>query len=337
MSLLILHTRAFHPDKEFGFTGLYYSGDNRGFTADLGVKSRMYHSLEIDLKTTEVTLGPVDSDTSSNYATAKVGIDISNDYSQDRKKPRHNNTASITPYREDGDQSVMATVNLAGKNFAFPAADSDVMHKVYGGEVSDGGSDTDSGSVIPFGVQNPVRNEEGDWTLRSPIAKTDKFSGFVPDVDLRNELTLRIDRDTMKAFVTCNMTGDGFPNSESFLIDGASNVLFLASHIRIGTAVGQIPGGRHLAIAQTVLTDLDGNADDSFGAKLVVQQALDYTGSGAPHEIARGPMSRSAWNTAHTGRDAGGPLSRQIRDNVFLPKSERIDSAIDWVGEKLGM
>ncbi len=41
MTTYTIHARAFHPDENFGPGGLYFSADNRGFTPDLGVTSRI--------------------------------------------------------------------------------------------------------------------------------------------------------------------------------------------------------------------------------------------------------------------------------------------------------
>ena len=206
----------------------------------------------------------------------------------------------------------------------------------YGGQVSDGASNTKDGTFFPFEVQSPVSFEDG-VEIRSPLEYTgQKWSGAVPDLDAANHVALQIDRVKRKANVSCSITGDGFPNCESFIIDSAGNALFLASHVRVGTAMTQLPGNREIAMGRAVL-DVDWNPDDSFGAQVTVHVAHDFTGVGSPKEIASGTMSRTAWNVAHTSRDASGPLSRQIRDNLPLPRSETFDDAADWLGKKLGM
>ncbi|WP_225770308.1 hypothetical protein [Inquilinus sp. Marseille-Q2685] len=335
--MLTLYTRSFHPDEAFGLGGLGFKGDNRGFSSSLSATSRIDHFIEIDLMAAQFRRAICRSDPSANWALAQVGIDMSNDYSQARKKPRHSeDPKSITPYRVDGDQSVNVRVKYAGKNFAFFLSDTDLGHGFFGGQVSDGGRDTNSGSFIPFGVQSPVtRGDDGSLQLRSPVTVEDRWSGVVPDLDVTNEVMLRINRVDRKATVTCSVSGDGFPNCESFLIDGSGNVLFLASHVRIGTAATQLPNGRAVAMFRTML-EVEWTPDDSFGNRVSVHFAHDYTGTGTPNVLASGAMDRAAWNAVHTGRDASGPLSRQVRDNIPLPESEYLDGAINWTGRNVG-
>ncbi len=299
MSILTLYTRSFHPDEAFGLGGLGFKGDNRGFSSNPAATARIHHIQKIDLQAARFEDAICDSDPSANWALKKIGVDMSNDYSQKRKKPRHTETPrNITPYRIDGDQSVNIKVKYAGKNFAFFGSNTDAGHAILGGSVSDGGNDTESGSLIPWG---------------------DRWSGFVPDLDVTNEVSLRINRIAKKAVVTCRISGDGFPNCESFIIDGAGNVLFLASHIRVGTAMTQLPGGRAISMCYTLL-EVDWNTDDTFGSQVMIQFAHDFASSGGPFELTMsGSKSRGAWNQIHTGRDASGPTIRQVEDNVWLP------------------
>ncbi|MEP7452700.1 hypothetical protein [Phyllobacterium sp. SB3] len=333
MTKLSLYTRSFHPDTNFGMGGLGFHGDSRGFSADKLVTARIYHILTIDLQAASV-LAQCDSDPSSNEVIPRIlegregraaeilarneltdwgvptppenpiskKMDIlppmKNDYSQKRKKPRHNESVNITPYRKDGDQAVNGRIAYAGKNFAFYGADSDIGHGILGGEISDGGSNTEGGSLKV-------------WK---------RWGGVVPDLDVTHEFSIRFARSMKTAHITSAISGDGFPNCESFLIDSSNNVLFLASHIRIGTAATQLPGGRALPMSRTMIV-ADLNEGDIFGEKVNVQLAVDYTGDGSPQEIAGyGELSRADWNRAHTGRDASGNWLRQVEDNVPLPR-----------------
>jgi hypothetical protein len=299
MGQVTLYTRAFHPDEAFGLGGVGFKGDNRGFSSNPKATARIYHYVVLDLTAAQKGAVVCDSDKSSNWALGKVGANMSNDYTQKQKKPRHTETVNITPYRKDGDQSVDARIKFAGKNFAFFLADTKAGHRFFGGTVSkeENRNDTDSGSLIPWG---------------------DKFSGFVPDLDVTNHVVIRISRPSRKVYITCNVSGDGFPNCETFLIDSVGGVLFLASHIRYGTAMTQLPGGRAIAMNYTLM-EADWNEDDTFGSQVKVQFAHDYAGSGGPFELSRGPMSRGQLNSVHTGRDASGNAARQILDNIPLP------------------
>ncbi|WP_429930606.1 hypothetical protein [Agrobacterium vitis] len=333
MSYFILYTRSFHPDRNFGLGGLGFHGDARGFSSSKKATSRISHQVRIDLKSAQFMDAIARSDRSSNAVIPKVlegrperaasmmtrdemadrGVHIpetrleqmgdklpemANDYSQPRKKPRSNVSGQITPYREDGDQSVNGRLSYAGKNFAFYGADTDFGHWALGGDISDGGSDTNGGSVKVW----------------------ERWGGAVPDLDVTHEFSLRINRTAKTIHISSAISGDGFPNCESFLIDSADNVLLLGTHIRIGTAATQLPGGRALPMTRTLLS-VDWMPGDLFGENVKVEIANDYTGNGSPQEIARsGTMTRSQWNAAHTERDASGDWIRSLEDHIPLPR-----------------
>ncbi len=202
------------------------------------------------------------------------------------EKPRHTPLeGSITPYREDGDQSINVRFSYAGQNFAFYGANTDAGHWVY--------------------------------------------SKVVPDLDVVNEFSIRIDRKLKSAHLLSTIGGDGFPNCESFLVDPANATCFVATHVRIGTASTQLPGGRVLPMTFTMAV-MDWMPQDKFGSAFFVSIANDHTGDGSPHEIAPyGQTTRTAWNGLHKGRDASGDWIRQIEDNIPLPR-QSIRAIKDW-------
>ncbi|SCX09183.1 MULTISPECIES: hypothetical protein [Agrobacterium] len=333
MTYFTLITRSFHPDRNFGLGGLGFHGDARGFSSSTRVTSRIFHQVTIDLRASEFVDQICTSDPSSNEVIPRVlelrghravetmvrdevgdrGVDLpqnewtksgdilpkmANDYSQVRKHPRKNISGKITPYREDGDQSVNGRLSYAGKNFAFYGADTDAGHFILGGNISDGGPDTRGGSAKVW----------------------ERWGGMVPDLDVTHEFSFRINRSSKKIQVSSAISGDGFPNCESFLLDSAKNVIFLGTHIRIGTAATQLPSGRSLPMTRTLLT-VDWLPGDLLGPKVHVDLANDYTGNGSPQQIvAAGEMDLSDWNAAHTGRDASGDWLRGIEDHVPLPR-----------------
>ena len=348
MGKLFLYTRSFHPDTNFGMGGLFFEGDGRGFSLNPGVTARVWHILEIDLEAGKLGPARCDSDPSSNAVpeviNAGTGLvddaaevvansvldpqvivdnpppananrvpnipklpPMANDYSQPRKKPRHNFSGSVTPYREDGDQSINCRIQYAGKNFAFYGADTDVGHWLLGGNVSDGGSNTDGGHLKVW----------------------ERWGGVVPDLDVTHEFHIRIARNFESGHITSEITGDGFPNCESFLIDSSSNPLALATHIRIGTAMTQLPGGRALPMSSTMIVS-DIQPGDLFGSNTFVQLANDFTGDGSPQEVAKyGNLSTASWNNTHTGRDASGDWIRQLEDNIPIPR-QSYGKFLDW-------
>lgn len=321
MAVVVMHTRSFHPDELFGLGGLGFHGDNRGFSDSTnnsgrrGNTSRIFHEVGFDLQAAQVTFVRCDSHESSNavipaIATGAARIAVGpvvgpqipdlppmrNDYSQQRKKPRATIEKNITAYRTDGDQSVSIDISYAGKNFAFYGADSDTGHYILGGA---------EGSHEPA----PANDDRWFWQ---------RYTGAVPDLDVTHKFHMRIDRRLNSAHITSTISGDGFPNCESFLVVSASNKCMLGTHVRIGTAATQLPGGRALPMTNSMF-QVDWTTADQFGSSLFVQIATDYTGDGSPQEIARyGQTTRAAWNALHLGRDASGDWLRQLEDNVPL-------------------
>jgi hypothetical protein len=355
MSILKIYTRSFHPREDFRTGGMFFHGDNRGFSASTDATSRIYHWIQVNLKTAEFGVAVCRSDPSSNPRLINAaGLKFSNDYTRPETQPRHSETPkNITPYRSDGNQNINIRIVYAGKNFAFPTDEAGVVtqkigdaqeaigmkpwvssetpHDVLGGQVSDGKSNyTGPTSILPYEVQSPVTYDKQDgFGVRSPVKHTDeRWSGMVPDLDVMNNVSLRINRDLKRVDVSCAITGDGFPNCESFIIDGSSKVLFLASHVRTGTAVAQLPGNRQIPMNNTSL-DVDWQPDDGFGAAIHVRVAVDFTGAGAANDLGIGSKTREAWNSLHTKRNPYGSYSQRVRDHIPLPQSQWVDDRIN--------
>jgi hypothetical protein len=140
------------------------------------------------------------------------------------------------------------------------------------------------------------------------------WTTLVPDLDVTNKLDLHVDRTNKKLRFACRMTGDGFPNAESFLLDASDQPLFLVTHRRVGSATGQLYGNRKIAMASSS-AHLD-FPDNQFGSALEAAWCLDYAShTGGPidvfEETGSKPSSRSAWNEMHTKRDARGDRVRR--------------------------
>lgn len=330
MTEIIWHTRSFHPDANFGAGGLGFEGDDRDFSFSArGVTSRIYYYIPINFQTGRIGKIVCDSDPSANAIAHRVlnapgdAIEVitqntplpdvtvpdappmANDYSEPRKKPRHEEHYSITAFTEDGDQTANITIKYAGKNFAFYFADTDIGHKFLGGPNSNEARD-DVGSA------------DDGWI---------PYNGAVPDLDVTNQLFLHLDRANGKAQVQMTMTGDGFPNAESFIIAGGE-VLGLATHIRTGTALTQLPGGRAIRMCMTQLSDVDWTAQDTLGSNLTANAVFDYM-SFSTTEVAEGEMSREDLNRAHLARAATGNLLRNIQDHLPIPSRRNYE----WLWE----
>ncbi len=329
MSDITICTRSFHPDANFGAGGLGFEGDDRGFSFSLADTARIYHIVRFNLQTANVVEVICDSDPSANaiahtvinegaemavnplYPSGDIVPDappMENDYSQPRKKPRHEETYSITAYTEDGDQTANIFLKYAGKNFAFYGADTDVGHDFFGGPLS-----------------NEERNDTGSGRIADGWIP---YNGVVPDLDVSNQLFLMLDRAEGKAYVQATMTGDGFPNAECFVIDSGGAVLGLATHIRTGTALTQLPGGRAIRMCMTQLDEVDWSNTDTFGSATTANAVYDYMSFGTT-EVVEGNVGRSGLNAAHLGRDASGNLVRQIQDHIPLPSPRNYE----WLWE----
>lgn len=301
-----------------------FKGDNRGFSLQRGVTSRIYHIIDIDLVAARVVKVDCDSDPSENaiaHHAVNAAVDVletaahspiklpdappmQNDYSQRRKKPRHSEKVSITPYREDGDQTLNLTVTYAGKNFAFWFADTDIGHSVLGGPNS-----------------NTARSDTGSSTI---LGGKVPFNGLVPDLDVTNQVYIHLSRENDTATVMLNMSGDGFPNAESFIIDSANKPLALATHVRAGTPVTQLPGGRAVRMCHTNLDDLDWSKTDQTGPQVNAKSVQDFM-SFSTTDVTEGQMTVSDLNGAHVGRNASGAWHRQLEDHVPIPNARNFD------------
>ncbi|MEM6373359.1 MAG: hypothetical protein AAF727_11350 [Pseudomonadota bacterium] len=322
MSAITICTRSFHPDANFGAGGLGFEGDDRGFSFDLGDSARIFHIMSVNLQSGRVESVICDSDPSANAVADKAinaAVDsvplgellpdvpvMENDYSQPRKKPRHEETYSITTYTEDGDQTANIFLKYAGKNFAFYFADTDAGHEIFGGPLS-----------------NEERNDTGSGSYGWV-----PYNGVVPDLDVSNQIYLMLDRADGKAYAQMTMTGDGFPNAEGFIIDSGGAILGMATHIRTGTALTQLPGGRAIRMCMTQLQDVDWSNTDTLGSATTANAVYDYMSFGTT-EVAEGTVGRVELNRAHLARDASGNLLRDIQDHIPIPSPRNYE----WLWE----
>lgn len=354
MSKIALYTRSFHPDRNFGMMGMGFRGDARGFSdsTSRSVTARIHHQVVINLATASFEGERCYSDPSENdvipsalslrpdraagqlltddlkdfgaldpdveYPDVPLLPDLKlppmrNDYVEQRKQPRHTLEGRITPYRPDGNQSVNLRLTYAGKNFAFYFADTDPGHYILGGGER---------------CREEPGEEDDRWFW-------EKWRGAVPDLDVTHEFSIDIVRSSSHSTqIVSAIGGDGFPNCESFMIDDASATCFLGTHVRIGGAASQLPGGRILPMTFSMFA-LEWTADNKFGEGLGVMIANDFTGDGSPQEVAPyGNSTRESWNAQHRGRDASGDWLRQVEDHVPLFR-QTIRGAKEWVRDLL--
>ncbi|MBC9247746.1 hypothetical protein H4P12_13775 [Paracoccus sp. 11-3] len=102
MSIVSIFTRSFHPDKNFGAGGLGFERDNRDFSLQRGVTSRIYHIIDIDLTVGKIVKVFCDSDHSQN-AVAHHAVNAAVDAAE---------TVSHSPVRSLGTGLALAPGNL---------------------------------------------------------------------------------------------------------------------------------------------------------------------------------------------------------------------------------
>ncbi|WP_182084193.1 hypothetical protein [Aureimonas sp. ME7] len=117
--MLRIYVRSFHPRENFGRSGLYFSGDNRGFKTDPRATARITSIVNIDLQGHKITKERVFSHPSHNtYSQNKERA--TENYQDVRTQPTGDlSRPAMTPYREGGDQSFSYTFAYRGKNHAF--------------------------------------------------------------------------------------------------------------------------------------------------------------------------------------------------------------------------
>ncbi len=80
----------------------------------------------------------------------------------------------------------------------------------------------------------------------------------VPDLDVIVDITMQFDRHKGTVRITSNLLGDGFPNSEVFMVDSLGSELMLNTHHRIGHASGQLIGNHgHILASSEIIVGID--------------------------------------------------------------------------------
>ena len=304
MTAVKLYTRSFHPDANFGAGGLGFEGDDRGFSFDPAVTARIYHYMDVNLQSGQIENVVCDSDPSANAVIPAI-INTAAEAAANPTFPFGDRVPDAPTMENDYSQARKKPEHSETHSITAYTEDGDqtanIVVKYAGKNFAFYGADTDIGHEF--------------------------YSTVVPDLDVTAQLFLILDRAEEKAYVQMTMTGDGFPNAESFIISGA-DTLGLATHIRTGTAATQLPGGRSVRMCMTQLDEVDWTKTDTFGAGATANSVYDYM-SYSTTEVVEGNVGRAGVNAAHLGRDASGNLLRQIQDNVPLPSPRNYE----WLWE----
>ncbi len=200
------------------------------------------------------------------------------EYQEQRVQPKGTATYQGTPHTPGAIQHITVTTHHGGQNFAMPE-------------------------------MNATNQRERNDAYQA--SKT-----VVPVLDVFGKLDIVFDPAHKIMKINYVMTGDGFPDCEAFLIDEHDKSVFLATHIRYGSATGQLWGEKHLPMAETNI-DVEMKEDYSFGDHVTCHKCWDYvdTGSGTIHfekRFSSGTVDQ--WNKLHSSRTTQSWM-RWINDN----------------------
>jgi hypothetical protein len=211
-----INLRSFHPNKQFEAKGFFFHGDNRGFS--LG---KSYFLTKANQK------APTDGVTSRVWSRSNINLAQIN-RSQSLSKPTvESNTSG--PLR-------IAGVPILGH-------DEDYQDKKYKptGTLKVLVPDIKFESPRSFNFTSHYHGKNHAFVMsRTVYDKTG--TSFVPDLDVRHELMIRVERINKYMDITSLVYGDGFPNTEGFIEDSLGNKVFLGVHIRIGTPATHLFG-----------------------------------------------------------------------------------------------
>ncbi|MGI1678916.1 MAG: hypothetical protein K6L75_09305 [Cellvibrionaceae bacterium] len=182
--------RSFHPEKNFGWSGLNFSGDNRGFSLKPSgkgmVTSRIWHRFNLNTADGGILLDKTTSDDSHAPWSPKPFP-----YDDPDLNPR-SNIFRIPPQKTpNGKINLRAQGRYYGSNHAMP----------------------------------------GSPAMQKSIGTT-----YVPDINVGYEIFVTVDPRASHIDIGILVTGDGFPNTEAFIVDPQGTPVFLGTHVREGAA-----------------------------------------------------------------------------------------------------
>ncbi|MEG2013097.1 MAG: hypothetical protein RR063_07810 [Anaerovoracaceae bacterium] len=211
-----INLRSFHPNTQFEAKGFFFHGDSRGFS--LG-KSFYIPNLQYQVPPASVT----------SRVWSKANIDLSKITKSQTSSPMKVESNTSGPLR-------IAGVPILGH-------DEDYSDKKYkpSGEIQVVVPDVKFESPCSFNFTSHYHGKNHAF-LMSRTAYDATGTSFVPDLDVRHELMIRVERINKYMDITSLVYGDGFPNTEGFIEDAKGNKVFLGVHIRIGTPATHLFG-----------------------------------------------------------------------------------------------
>lgn len=274
-----INLRSFHPNKQFEAKGFFFHGDNRGFSLEKSYFDQN-HPNKI----------PNGATTSRVWSRSNINLAQINQ-SQSLPKPIVQSNPS-GPLRKIG-------IPILGH-------DEDYAETKYRptGTLSVLVPDIKFESPRSFNFISHYHGKNHAFVLSRTAYDLTGMS-HVPDLDVRHELMIRVERINKYMDISSLVYGDGFPNTEGFIEDTKGNKVFIGVHIRIGMPATHLAGdNKRLMWANAIRVGL--NNDGTFTNTLwVFAQGL-----GGPKEH----------------RDTYG-LNKEIKANKTIPITEMITSA----------
>ena len=238
-----MNLRSFHPNRQFEAKGLFFHGDNRGFSLGNSyydsnspdkvpagsVTSRVWSRSNIDLpilssskelKTIEIESNP--SKPLDIFPANLLGHD--QNYADEKYKPKGTLNVNVPEIKLESPRSFIFKSYYGGENHAF---------------------------------------------ILSQTAQDMTGATFVPTLDVWHEFMIRIERINKYMDISSLVYGDGFPNTEGFIEDSKGHKVFIGTHIRIGSAATHLFGkNTRLMWANAIRIGL--NQDGTFNNTLWV-------------------------------------------------------------------
>lgn len=238
-----INLRSFHPNPQFEAKGFFFHGDNRGFS--LG---KSYFS-----KTNPYKI-PNGSTTSRVWSRSNITLSQFNKSRELRTIEVESNPSG--PLRFLG-------IRILGHDEDY----SDDKYKPTG-NLKVTVPDVKFESLRSFNFRSHYHGKNHAFALSRKVYDYTGTS-FVPDLDVRHELMIRVERMNKYMDISSLVYGDGFPNTEGFIEDAKGNKIFLGVHIRIGTPATHLFGdNKRLMWANAIRIGL--KEDGTFGNTLWV-------------------------------------------------------------------
>lgn len=232
-----INLRSFHPNKQFEAKGFFFHGDNRGFSLE-----KSYFDQNNPNKI------PNGATTSRVWSRSNINLAQINQ-SQSLPKPTVQSNPS-GPLRVVG-------VPILGH-------DEDYAEDKYRptGTLSVLVPDIKFESPRSFNFTSHYHGKNHAF-LFSRTAYDLTGMSHVPDLDVRHELMIRVERINKYMDISSLVYGDGFPNTEGFIEDAKGNKVFIGIHIRIGMPATHLAGdNKRLMWANAIRVGL--NEDGTF-------------------------------------------------------------------------